>query len=123
MSRYPPLKNHPARLAALAAGENTFTIDSPCNNGHNSPRYTFAVRCVACEHLRSINPSKAHLAARKRCSKKRSAARIAARVARQEAHFAEVKAQNKALWATRKRTAAQLLADAIAEANNGDDRT
>jgi hypothetical protein len=47
------LQTHPARLAALAAGEKTFSTEQPCKAAHSSPRYTQTGICVACNDDRN----------------------------------------------------------------------
>jgi len=41
---------HGRRAEALAAGAKTFSTGLPCVNGHESPRYTATMLCVACKH-------------------------------------------------------------------------
>lgn len=49
MSSQTRFKNHPARLAAIAAGEPSF-VGMPCLHGHNS-RSVAHGRCQACDRL------------------------------------------------------------------------
>ena len=44
-------RDHPARLAALAAGEKTFDTGQPCPKGHSSPRYVSNGGCSECTRL------------------------------------------------------------------------
>src|SRR5579872_2681808 len=45
--------SHPARLAAIAAGEIKFTTGEPCAMGHTSARYVSNAACVACTAIRT----------------------------------------------------------------------
>jgi hypothetical protein len=45
-------ENHPARLAAVAAGGKHFDTGEPCANSHRSPRYVSNGICVECLSIR-----------------------------------------------------------------------
>jgi hypothetical protein len=50
----PPVRTkHPARLAALAAGEKTFDTGQPCSHGHTSLRSTATGKCIECNDIRN----------------------------------------------------------------------
>jgi hypothetical protein len=98
------LMAHPARIAAVAAGETKFDTGVPCRHGHLSPRYVrHDGRCVECERIRqeTINSTPRGKARKRRFSVKRGNARIAARLAREAIRSAEIKARNAAAWANR----------------------
>ncbi|UGA43746.1 hypothetical protein HU230_0036785 [Bradyrhizobium quebecense] len=59
-------RNHPARLAAVAAGERTFISDRPCWHHPASPRYVSrGQRCVECERIRAEAKQRAKAAKRR----------------------------------------------------------
>ena len=44
-------EHHPARIAAIVAGERRFDIGAPCVNGHHSPRSVANGHCIECDRL------------------------------------------------------------------------
>jgi hypothetical protein len=94
-------------LAAILAGEVTFSTGIPCaERNHASPRYTRDVRCCACDHQsRSL---RAKLAARRTYSRKRSAerqAKVLADIAARDAARDAQMASQREWWKSHRSTA------------------
>jgi hypothetical protein len=55
MPRVPTMfRDHPARLAAIAAGEEVFDPGAPCWHGHQATRKVSTGACVECGHLNML---------------------------------------------------------------------
>jgi hypothetical protein len=87
----PSLENHPARLAALAAGELNFDAGFPCRaHGHTAMRNTRWLHCCACDR----DPVRRKLQ-RKAAQVKRHAKALADIAARDAAREAQQAAQRE----------------------------
>ena len=58
-------RDHPARLAAIAAGEESFDPGAPCWHGHQAPRTVSTGACVECGRLNKEAQKAKRRAARK----------------------------------------------------------
>src|SRR5580704_8424149 len=66
MARVPTMfRDHPARLAAIAAGEKVFDPGAPCWHGHKAPRTVSTGACFECSRLSKEDQKAKRKAARK----------------------------------------------------------